>query len=602
MIGGNALRAAEFAFGADLSFLKQAEDHGKIFKDGTNVLPGLQIFKNHGYHWIRLRLFVEPVSNNLPNDLPYTLAEARAAKKLGYKFLLDFHYANSWADPGKQPTPGAWVDLTHQQRSQKVFEYTRDSIAAFRDAGAPPDMVQIGNEVRVGMLWPDGRLPEHWDNFADYLRAGIKGVTAGCGKNPPPKIMIHFDQGGDVAQTKYFFDNLTDRKISFDVIGFSYYPWWHGSLMNLRENLAFTANTYHKDIVIVETAYNWRPARESGGKAEPFPETPEGQREFLEELTRVALANEHCAGIFWWEPATLRTSSRGFFDENGNSLPVLNVFDQYAQLMDGQPTNETQIAARRENFPANTNLPSVFFIGDSTVRNGRGNGAGGQWGWGDQISVFFNTSKINVVNRALGGTTARTFYRDFWPRTLALIKSGDAVLMQFGTNGGPINDASRARGELHGIGDETQDITNQITKKFETVHTFGWYEMKMIEETRAKGATAIICSLIPRNAWHASVVARPAADSAARWAENAAKAARAPFIDLSEIISRQYDRLGQEKVKELFVASAGPHTSLAGAQTNAICVIAGLKSLKENPLANYFSDAAGPIAPANLLK
>ena len=99
-------RASDFAFGADLSFLKQAEDRGSIFKDGTNALPGLQIFKNHGYNWIRLRIFVEPVSNNLPNDLAYTLAEARDAKKLGYKFLLDFHYANSWADPAQQPTPG----------------------------------------------------------------------------------------------------------------------------------------------------------------------------------------------------------------------------------------------------------------------------------------------------------------------------------------------------------------------------------------------------------------------------------------------------------------------------------------------------------------
>src|SRR5712675_2906607 len=109
-------RASDFAFGADLSFLKQAEDRGKVFKDGTNALPGLQIFKNHGYNWIRLRIFVEPVGNNLPNDLAYTLAEAKDAKKLGYKFLLDFHYANSWADPGKQPTPQAWKDLPHQER------------------------------------------------------------------------------------------------------------------------------------------------------------------------------------------------------------------------------------------------------------------------------------------------------------------------------------------------------------------------------------------------------------------------------------------------------------------------------------------------------
>ena len=272
----------------------------------------------------------------------------------------------------------------------------------------------------------------------------------------------------------------------------------------------------------------------------------------------------------------------------------------FAQLVDGQPKNETQVSARRENFPANTNLPSLFLIGDSTVRNGRGDGGGGQWGWGDQIAPFFDTSKINVVNRALGGTTARTFYRDFWARTLALIKPGDFIIMQFGTNGGQINDASRARGELHGAGDESQDITNLVTKKFETVHTFGWYEMQMVAEVRAKGAAPMICSLIPRNTWRDGKTVRPSADSAAFWERDAAKAANVPFIDLNEIIARQYDVLGQEKVKDLFVANAGPHTSLAGAQTNAICVVSGLKAIKENPLAPFFSENAKTIQPADV--
>jgi lysophospholipase L1-like esterase len=284
---------------------------------------------------------------------------------------------------------------------------------------------------------------------------------------------------------------------------------------------------------------------------------------------------------------------------SGGLLPD-NAQNLFAQLVDGQPKNETQISARRENFPANTNLPSLFLIGDSTVRNGQGKGDGGQWGWGDQLAPFFDTSKINVVNRALGGTTSRTFYRDFWPRTLALIKPGDFVLMQFGTNGGQINDASRARGELHGIGDESQDITNLVTKKFETVHTFGWYEMKMVAEARAKGATPMICSLIPRNTWHDGKAARGGASSAAGWAADAARAANAPFIDLNEIIARQYDSLGQEKVNGLFVANAGPHTSMAGAQTNALCVVSGLKALKENPLAKFFSENANGVAPADL--
>ncbi len=333
---GKSTPAADFAFGADLSFLKQAEARGTVFKDGTNALPGLQIFKNHGYNWIRLRLFVEPVGNHLPNGPADTLAEAKAAKQLGYKFLLDIHYANTWADPAKQPTPEVWIGLTHKQRVEKVFEYTRDTLAAFRAAGAWPDMVQIGNEVTHGMLWPDGKLPEHWDHFADYLRAGIRGVEVGSDPNTHPKIMIHIDQGGSRAKTKYFFDTLNRFQIPYDVIGFSYYPWWHGSLMELRENLAFTAREYGKDIIVVETAYHWKPSRETSERAEPFPETPAGQREFLEEVTRAVLdtPNGHGKGVFWWEPAVGAHSglvSRSFFDNDGNPLPAITAFDKFTR-------------------------------------------------------------------------------------------------------------------------------------------------------------------------------------------------------------------------------------------------------------------------------
>ena len=267
------------------------------------------------------------------------------------------------------------------------------------------------------------------------------------------------------------------------------------------------------------------------------------------------------------------------------------------------PTDILARTSRVENFPANPKLPSLFIIGDSTVRNGRGRGDGGQWGWGDEIAPFFDTEKINVVNRALGGTTSRTFYRDLWSRVLAMLKPGDFVIMQFGTNGGVVNEAvlspsARSRGEIHGIGDETQAITNIITKKFEVVHSFGWYEKQMIADARAKGATAMVCSLIPRNSWKNGKAARSGVDSAAGWARDAAKSVNAPFIDLNEIVARQYDELGQEKVNALFVAGAGPHTSVAGAQTNAICVVAGIKGLKENSLGKFLSENGHAVVPA----
>jgi len=324
-------RAADYAIGADLSFLKQAEERGTVFKDNGEAKPGLQIFKDHGYNWIRLRLFHSPT--NLPNNLEYTIALAKQARELNFKFLLNYHYSDTWADPAKQFIPATWKGKSHAELVQAVHDYTRDTVSAFREAGAMPDMVQIGNEITPGMLWPDGKLPGNWDNFGDLLKAGIKGVDAGRGTNAPPRIMIHIDKGGDKARTKWFFDKLNSYGVDYDVIGQSYYPWWHGSLLDLRENLNFMATTYHKDIILVEVAYCWRPT-EYRNKSAPFPETPEGQKEFLEEVNRLVLniPNHHGIGVFWWEPAvTGRLRNRGFFDDDGNALPVMNVFDQWTR-------------------------------------------------------------------------------------------------------------------------------------------------------------------------------------------------------------------------------------------------------------------------------
>ena len=156
----SVLSGQEYAIGADLSFLKSAEDRGFIFKEGDTAKPGLVIFKDHGYNWIRLRLFHSPTQ--LPNNLDYTIALAKKAKESGFKFLLDYHYSDTWADPGKQFIPKAWTGMSHSQLVKAVFEYTRETIKAFREAGVLPEMVQIGNEVINGMLWPDGKLPENW--------------------------------------------------------------------------------------------------------------------------------------------------------------------------------------------------------------------------------------------------------------------------------------------------------------------------------------------------------------------------------------------------------------------------------------------------------
>ncbi len=236
------------------------------------------------------------------------------------------------------------------------------------------------------------------------------------------------------------------------------------------------------------------------------------------------------------------------------------------------------------------NLPTLFLIGDSTVRTGsKGDGANGQWGWGAPIADFFDRTRINVENRAWGGTSSRTFRTlGFWDKVQNDLTPGDYVIMQFGHNdSSPVNDKRRARGTIKGTGPETEEIDNLLTGKHEIVHTYGWYIRQFIADARAKGATSIVCSPIPRNSWREGKVAR-ASNDYGRWAWEAARAEGAAFIDLNEIIAGHYEELGSETVSIRFFTSLDhTHTSAAGAKSNAQGVIEGLKSLEDHPLASY---------------
>lgn len=269
-------------------------------------------------------------------------------------------------------------------------------------------------------------------------------------------------------------------------------------------------------------------------------------------------------------------------------------FAQYFSAK-GEAVTPDRIAWLHLPRPADPKLPSLFLIGDSTVRNGRGDGEGGQWGWGDYLAPYFDTKRLNVVNRAVGGLSSRTFLtQGHWERVLSMLKPGDFVMMQFGHNdSGAYNDTSRARGTIKGVGEEIEEIDNLLTKEHETVHTYGWYLRKFIADARAKGATPIMCSLVPRKTWKDGKIVR-SKDSYAGWAEQVAQAEHAPFVDLNEIIARRYDQLGPEKVEPLF-ADPHTHTSLAGAELNAASVVSGLKSLKDDPVVAFFSEKAKDV-------
>jgi len=237
--------------------------------------------------------------------------------------------------------------------------------------------------------------------------------------------------------------------------------------------------------------------------------------------------------------------------------------------------------------PHNPKLPTIWTIGNSTVRcgvNATGDDMPGQWGWGTPFVGYFDPNKVNVVNRAVGGTTTASFYTTLWKDVAGLIKKGDAVIMQFGTNSG--------RGELPGIGEETLQAADRNGRPVVN-HTFGWYMRRFIAETRAKGAVPVVCSLIPRGPRNANGAVVPQAV----WARETAAAEKADFIDLHEIISLKYDAMKRSEVSALFCGS--PHTSWAGAVLNAETVISGLKALKTDPVAAYYVPRVQEIPAAN---
>ena len=257
--------------------------------------------------------------------------------------------------------------------------------------------------------------------------------------------------------------------------------------------------------------------------------------------------------------------------------------------------------------PANPKLPSLILIGDSTVRNGRDDGQGkgkgleGQWGWGNPIAEYFDLSKVNVVNRAVGGLSSRTYLSSGrWAETLKHIKAGDVVMMQFGHNeSSPVNDNSRARGTIRGIGNESEAIKNMLTGKDEVVYTYGWYLRHFINEIKARGTTPIVISPIPRKMWDEASGKVPR-DKAryAGWAEQVARAEKVGFIDLNERAAAKYDELGRDAVMKLFPPGAERvHPNWAGSVLNAEIVVSGLKALRGHPL-NAFLNAKGRAIPA----
>jgi beta-galactosidase len=291
--------------GADISFLPQLEARGIKFSDKGVQKDVLEILKDHGFNYIRLRLFVDPANDSgyYPNkgfcDLLHTLEMARRIKKAGMKFLLDFHYSDTWADPGKQFKPKAWEVLDFNQLAKKLFDYTTNVLMALKAQGTLPDMVQCGNEINHGILWPTGNV-QHLDSLAILLNAGMAAVKK---VNPSIITLLHIALGGQNAESEFFIDNMMSRGVSFDVIGESYYPKWHGTLEDLQKNLNALHNKYHKPVIVAEYS------------------------QLKKEVNKIAFSipGNQMKGTFIWEPLNTWES---VFDKDGKSNEHLYEYDE----------------------------------------------------------------------------------------------------------------------------------------------------------------------------------------------------------------------------------------------------------------------------------
>jgi len=307
VLQGNAAlpREATKMVGADISALPQLEARGLKFSDKGVEKDPILIMKDHGFNYIRLRLFNDPAGKDgyAPGkgfcDLEHTKQMAKRVKAAGMKLLLDFHYSDTWADPGKQYKPAAWKDLSFPDLKKALYDFTRNAMQQLKDQGTTPDMVQIGNEINHGMLWPEGSI-SHPDSLAQLIAAGVAAVKS---VDPTVVIMLHIALGGQNAESVFFMDQMMARKVHFDILGLSYYPKWHGTLDDLRDNISDLVRRYNKEISVVE--YSAR----------------------KKEVNKIAFEAPNGKGIgaCIWEP--LSTWEK-IFDNNGKSNEMMTIYDE----------------------------------------------------------------------------------------------------------------------------------------------------------------------------------------------------------------------------------------------------------------------------------
>jgi arabinogalactan endo-1,4-beta-galactosidase len=331
--------------GADVSSLQHAESLGAKYYDEKGAQgDSLKILKDHGVNYIRLRVWVNPANGY--NSKDKVVQFASRVKARGMKLLIDFHYSDTWADPDHQTKPTAWAGHSFSQLQTDVYDHTYEVINSLKSQGTMPDMVQIGNEINAGMLWPDGHI-SNWGNLAALLKQGYDAVKA-C--SPLTQVMLHIANAGDEAGAREWFDNAMSRGVQWEVTGLSYYSYWHGPMSAMANTIKELKSRYGAPVVIVETAYPFTLSENddeenvinsSGQLTSGYPATPQGQASNFKDVLSAARAGG-AIGVFYWEPTwtAVRGNSwdptnpssgdqwenQALFDYSSKALPALSEF------------------------------------------------------------------------------------------------------------------------------------------------------------------------------------------------------------------------------------------------------------------------------------
>ncbi len=389
----------ERRIGADLSFVPRLVAAGGEYRVDGEPLEPLAIFRDHGFGIVRLRLWHTPDEHW--HGLDSTVAFAQDVRDARMEFMLDPHYSDTWADPGTQTKPAAWADLDFPALVDSVYAYTNAVIRRFDADGALPEYVQIGNEVSGGFLWDDGRVgwpgspwdtPQQWSQFTELLASAVAGVRDSLPPELQPKIILHIADGTNNTHSRWFYDNVLDQGVDFDVIGLSFYPWWHGTLTELRTNLHDLAERYGKEIMVVESAYPWTlEGYDSTGnfvstqdQLHPgYPATPEGQLDFLRDAlaTIEGVPGGLGTGYLYWEPAFIPVDggppnpyeNLTLFDFDGDALPGLGFVVPWGTSVgdgEGHGALPNTMRGAPNPFGAETELSYTIPPGGAAVRLG----------------------------------------------------------------------------------------------------------------------------------------------------------------------------------------------------------------------------------------